>query len=70
VNFLIRITVFLSLFLPALSFAAQCDGTALIQDPEPFKWTYVATPDPHYVGTMEIAEASLDINGETITTRV
>ena len=49
----------------------QCPGTNEIVDPEPFVWTWVADAlNPHWVGTMEIAEATLEIGGETITTRV
>jgi FtsP/CotA-like multicopper oxidase with cupredoxin domain len=69
-NVLTRALALAALIFPVYSHAAQCDGTPLIQDPEPFNWTYVAAPEPHYVGTLEIAEASLVIDGETITTRV
>jgi FtsP/CotA-like multicopper oxidase with cupredoxin domain len=49
----------------------QCPGSNEIVDPEPFVWTPVNDPyNPHWVGTMEIAEATLEIGGETITTRV
>ncbi len=40
-----------------------------ILDPEPFVWTYVSSPEPHYVGVMEYGEAMFIINGETLTTR-
>lgn len=52
------------------SFDRQCAPDPLIADPVQFSWEYRTTPEPHYVGTMEIAEADLVINGETITTRV
>lgn len=55
----------------SLSFGVQCAATNGITDPEQFVWTYVSDEnDPHYVGTMEIAEADLVIGGETIHTRV
>jgi FtsP/CotA-like multicopper oxidase with cupredoxin domain len=55
----------------AQPFPNQCPGSNEIKDPDPFVWTHVDDEFyPHYVGTMEIAEASLEIGGETITTRV
>jgi len=69
-NYLIRTIALAMLFFPAFSFAAQCTGGSLITNPAPFIWTYVADPEAHYVGTMEIDEAELVIGGETITTRV
>ena len=67
---LIRTTVLVCLSFPAFANGAQCPGNGLIEDPAPFNWTFVASPEPHYVGTMEIDEANLVIGGETITTRV
>lgn len=69
-NVLTRTIIFLTLLFPSLSFAGQCPGDPTIENPEQFVWTPVASPEPHFVGTMEIAEATLNINGETITTRV
>src|SRR3970282_1119192 len=40
-----------------------------ISDPAPFVWTYVASPEPPYVGVLEYGEATFSINGETLTTR-
>ena len=40
-----------------------------ILDPEPFVWTYVSSPEPHYIGVLEYGEATFTINGETLTTR-
>ena len=69
-NYLLRTILLASLLFPSYSFAAQCVKGDLIEDPDPFIWTPVSEPEPHFVGTMEIAEADLVINGETITTRV
>jgi FtsP/CotA-like multicopper oxidase with cupredoxin domain len=44
-------------------------GPNEILDPEPFVWTFVNSPEPHYVGVMEYGEATFNINGETLTTR-
>jgi FtsP/CotA-like multicopper oxidase with cupredoxin domain len=57
----------IALLLSSSSFADQCAGTNEITNPEVFEWTWEGS---HYSGTMEIREASLDIGGETITTRV
>jgi FtsP/CotA-like multicopper oxidase with cupredoxin domain len=38
-------------------------------DPAPFTWTYVSSPEPHYVGVLEYGEATFNINGQTLTTR-
>ncbi len=54
---------------PAPTQAQTCDPTTEIVDPPDFVWTYVATPEPHYVGVMEYGEATFTINGETLTTR-
>lgn len=40
-----------------------------IPDPEPFVWTYVSSPEPHYVGVLEYGQATFNINGYTLTTR-
>ena len=40
-----------------------------ILDPAPFEWTYVSSPEPHYVGVLEYGEATFDISGDTLTTR-
>jgi FtsP/CotA-like multicopper oxidase with cupredoxin domain len=44
-------------------------ATNEILNPDPFIWTYVSSPEPHYVGVMEYGEATFNINGETLTTR-
>jgi len=69
----VRYTVFavlLSAFFHACVSASQCAGSNDITDPLPFQWTFVSSPEPHYVGTMEIAQATLVVGDETITTRV
>jgi suppressor of ftsI len=46
---------------------------ATITDPAAFEWTFhpvsASNPEPYYAGTMEIAEATFNIGGDTITTR-
>ena len=54
---------------PSPTYAQACASTNEIVDPAPFTWTYVATPEPHYVGVMEYGEATFSINGESLTTR-
>ncbi len=49
--------------------AQVCNPTNEILDPASFNWTYVDSPEPHYVGVMEYGEATFNINGETLTTR-
>jgi FtsP/CotA-like multicopper oxidase with cupredoxin domain len=70
-----RIFTLIVFLLPAISSASQCPGTAPgateITDPEVFQWTAVGSgADAHWTGTMEIAEANMMVNGESITTRV
>ncbi|MGK2926338.1 MAG: multicopper oxidase domain-containing protein, partial [Lysobacterales bacterium] len=60
----------LALTLPALGLAEQCPATANIGNPLPFVWEPIGGEDPHYVGTLEISEATLSVGDETITTRV
>jgi FtsP/CotA-like multicopper oxidase with cupredoxin domain len=67
---LVSLLISSSLSYAGHSFADQCTPDPLISDPVQFEWTYTESPEPHYYGTMEIAEADLVINGETITTRV
>ena len=61
--------------VPAPTLAQPCSGTNEIVDPAPFVWKFVKASGAkgsrdHWVGTMEIAEATLLVGGETITTRV
>lgn len=55
---------------PVSCLAEQCAGEGEIVDPEPFRWEFVDGIEPHYVGTMEIAETELVLGGDTIHTRV
>ena len=49
---------------------ADAAGPDEIVEPEPFNWTYVASPEPHYVGVMEYGEATFTMNnGDTLVTR-
>jgi len=68
---ILRQCVLLAVFLfPLPCLAEQCAGGSEIVDPEPFQWEFVDGAEPHYVGTMEIAEAELTLGGNTIHTRV
>ena len=58
------------LFFPAVSFANLCSGTDEIIDPEQFSWSDAGGGEPHFTGTMEIAEATLLVGVDSITTRV
>lgn len=52
---------------PSVAGAAAADD---IVDPQPFAWTYVDSPEPHYVGVLEYGEAMFTLNnGDTLTTR-
>ena len=53
----------------ALAVAQTCPTNNEIVDPAPFVWTYQASPEPHYVGTLEYGQATFNINGESLTTR-
>jgi len=70
-NFPVSLAALIFVAYSSLSFGGQCDAPNEITDPEQFEWTYVNdSNDPHYVGTMEIAEADLVIGSETVHTRV
>jgi FtsP/CotA-like multicopper oxidase with cupredoxin domain len=58
-----------SAFVPQPAYAQACPTTNEILNPAPFIWTFVSSPEPHYVGVMEYGEATFTINGETLTTR-
>jgi FtsP/CotA-like multicopper oxidase with cupredoxin domain len=63
----------LVLFTPLLASASQCPSSNVVNDPPLFQWTYhPASADnlnAYYSGTLEMGSATLDINGETLTTR-
>ena len=50
-----------------------CPATNVVADPPQFVWEYHAAsasnPTPYYSGTLEMAEASFVIGGQTLTTR-
>lgn len=54
--------------LPTAS-AETCTTSNEITNPDELVWTYVDSPEPHYVAVLEYGEATFDINGETLTTR-
>lgn len=53
--------------------ASPCPSTNVIADPADFVWTYhpagANNPAPYYSGTMEVGQATFNINGYTLTTR-
>ncbi len=60
----------LAISVPQTTFANTCASTNAIQNPAPFVWTYVSSPEPHFVGVLEYGEATFNnINGYTLTTR-
>lgn len=69
---MLRLCLLPFLLLPYAAFAAQCEATAEITDPEVFQWSIVDAggPNEHWTGTMEIAEADLVVGGADIHTRV
>lgn len=48
--------------------ASPCPGTNIVQEPPQFQWQYNSQYD-YWSGTLEIGEANLTINGDTLTTR-
>ena len=61
----------LGILMPSVLFASTCPSNDVIVDPDAFQWTLVGSgEDQHWTGTLEIAEATLTVGGETITTRV
>ncbi|MDH5612545.1 MAG: multicopper oxidase domain-containing protein [Gammaproteobacteria bacterium] len=53
--------------------ASQCPSTNVVTDPVMFEWTYhpvtASNAEEYYSGTLEMGEVTLNINGETLTTR-
>jgi FtsP/CotA-like multicopper oxidase with cupredoxin domain len=49
------------------AYAQTCGSTNLVTDPPEFAWT---NPGSYQTGTLVMTEATLDINGESLTTRV
>lgn len=53
--------------------ASPCPSTNVINNPSDFVWTYHpagnGNPEPYYSGTMEVGQATFNINGYTLTTR-
>ena len=69
-----RIIMFVAMMAPALaSHASSCPSTNVIEDPAVFQWTFHpasgSNPAPYYSGTLEYGEVTLNIGGETLTTR-
>lgn len=59
------------LLLPAFmssTHASTCPGSNVVTDPVLFQWTYDSAKN-YYYGTLEMGEATFNINGGTLTTR-
>jgi FtsP/CotA-like multicopper oxidase with cupredoxin domain len=72
INALSGLAALLLAMPPAVSFAQSCSDTNTILDPDQFDWGSEIDigQNAHFVGTMEIAEAMLEVGGETINTRI
>ena len=62
----------LTLYMSAVN-ASQCPSTNVVTDPDQFQWAHhpvsADNPEAYYSGTLEMGEVTLNINGETLTTR-
>ncbi len=62
-----------ALLIPQLVNATICPSNNVVVDPPVFQWTHhpvsATNPDEYYSGTLEMGEVSLNINGDTLTTR-
>ena len=62
-----------TLLLPNLSWASQCPTGNTVTEPRDFQWTHhpvsANNPSAYYSGTLEMGSVTLDVNGETLTTR-
>ena len=65
----LSLTIIMSAIIIVQPTYVEAASTNEILNPEPFVWTYVSSPEPHYVGVLEYGEATFTINGETLTTR-
>ena len=64
-------SVVFSALLPSVAAAQVCSGNNVIGEPEEFVWQEITGgEETYYEGTLEIAEETLTIGGDTITTRV
>ena len=61
------LTFALTAALGASAYAQTCGSTNLVTDPPPFVWN---SGGSYEIGTLVMTEATLDINGESLTTRV
>ena len=62
----------LSLFIGSASYATVCPATNVVTDPPQFQWTHhpaTAETEEHYTGVLEMGEATIDVSGQTLTTR-
>ena len=69
----ILVTVLLLSGIATSGHASQCPATNVVTDPVLFQWTYhpqtTNNSEEYYSGTLEMGEATFNINGETLTTR-
>lgn len=67
------LVLFIVLLIPQLVNATTCPSTDVVIDPPAFQWTHhpvsASNPAEYYSGTLEMGEVTLNINGETLTTR-
>ena len=67
------ITLLLLSCIAINSYATQCPATNVVIDPHEFQWDYhPASPDnpeAYYSGTLEMGEATFEIDDETLITR-
>ena len=68
--------IFAALFLCFITIntqASQCPSSNVVTDPVLFQWTHhpvtANNADEYWSGTLEMGEATFEINGETLTTR-
>lgn len=69
-NLFVIVSVISIAFISQPTVATSEPTTNEIVNPASFVWTYVSSPEPHYVGVLEYGEATFTLNnGQTLTTR-
>jgi FtsP/CotA-like multicopper oxidase with cupredoxin domain len=65
------IFIALLLIFPLIASSSTCPDSNVISDPQNFVWQPAGVGEnAHFTGTLEIREATLEVGGETITTRI